>query len=192
MSFMPKQSPTDNRRSSASGPAVSLSIPKTQAKPAGLPPKRNLKAEEEAQIQRAFELFDQDGSGEIEFSEIETRLRELGFDANTQQAVNRVLANVDSDGSKKIDSKEFYKMMTSKLSKKDGEAEINRAFLKFDNERKGFITHKDLIEIAEQLGETVSDDYLRDMIMQFAKSKEGQQHGYITFEEFKEIMETEL
>ena len=76
---------------------------------------KDLSAEESALIDRAFRLFDEDGSGEIEVSEIEAKLQDFGFGKETTAAVAKVLASVDTDGSSKISPVEFKDLMTKKL-----------------------------------------------------------------------------
>jgi Ca2+-binding EF-hand superfamily protein len=60
-------------------------------------------------------LFDEDGSGSIEVSEIETKLKDMGFGNDVGAALRRVLSNADADGSTRISLAEFKKLMSKKM-----------------------------------------------------------------------------
>ena len=53
--------------------------------------------------------------------------------------------------------------MTTKMSEKDSETELNKAFILF-SQNKNYIDFEDLKIIATELGETMSDDELKEMM----------------------------
>ena len=65
-----------------------------------------LSEEEKAEIKEAFDLFDEDGSGDIELKELKVAMRALGFNP-TGAEVKAMMEEVDADGSGAIDFDEF-------------------------------------------------------------------------------------
>ena len=59
--------------------------------------------------------------------------------------------------------------MRTKLSERDGEKELEKAFVLF-SQGNDMITFENLKEIATELGETMSDDELRQMITEANKA----------------------
>ena len=57
-------------------------------------------------LKAAFELFDEDGSGELDPEEFKSALKELGFDLPDHQ-FREVMRRLDSDGNGLIDQEEF-------------------------------------------------------------------------------------
>ena len=64
----------------------------------------------------------------------------------------------------------FSKIILIK-NEKESHEEIERAFRLFDVDNTGVITFDNLRQIARELGETMSDDELRLMIMEANKSE---------------------
>ena len=63
--------------------------------------------------------------------------------------------------------------MTTKMSEKDSETELNKAFILF-SQNKNYIDFEDLKIIATELGETMSDDELKEMMYEANQSnREG-------------------
>jgi centrin-2/centrin-1 len=63
--------------------------------------------------------------------------------------------------------------MTTKMSERDQPEELEKAFILFSN-NKAFIEFDDLKRIARELGETMSDDELKEMMYEANKvDREG-------------------
>lgn len=72
-----------------------------------------------------------------------------------------------------IDFNEFLEIMQIKMSEKDSQAEIENAFKLFEDIDQGMvITLSSLKKVAEELGESMSDEELKEMILEANKSKE--------------------
>ena len=74
--------------------------------------------------------------------------------------------------------------MTTKISEKDSEQELSKAFILF-GQNKDEITFDDLKMIAMELGETMSDDELKEMIYEANKID---REGTVNREEFMQIL----
>merc|ERR1711964_257725 len=62
-----------------------------------------------------------------------------------------------------LDFNEFLEIMTAKMSEKDSKEQIQKAFLLFKGP-SGKISFDDLKAVAKELGETMSDEELMEMI----------------------------
>ena len=57
-----------------------------------------LTEEEVLEIKEAFDLFDTDGSGEIDSKELKVAMRALGFEPKKEE-IQKMISDVDDDGS---------------------------------------------------------------------------------------------
>lgn len=127
-------------------------------------------------------------------------LRALGFEpAKTEikrliQALDKPVqartdfADRDKEGVILIDFDDFTQIMTTKMSERDADKELEKAFILFSN-NKDHISLDDLQYISRELGETMTDDELREMILEAnRKSKDG----VVTLPEFMSILEKPL
>ena len=72
-----------------------------------------------------------------------------------------------------IDFNDFLEIMTTKMSEKDSANELEKAFILFSM-NKSSIDFNDLKRIARELGETMSDDELKEMVFEANKTdREG-------------------
>ena len=65
------------------------------------------------ELQEAFNLFDADKSGTIDYRELKTAMRALGF-ATKKQEVLHIMQEYDKDESGKIEFEEFKLIMLEK------------------------------------------------------------------------------
>eukprot|EP00696_Hemimastix_kukwesjijk_P014127 gnl/Hemi2/28064_TR9272_c0_g1_i1.p1 gnl/Hemi2/28064_TR9272_c0_g1~~gnl/Hemi2/28064_TR9272_c0_g1_i1.p1 ORF type:complete len:206 (+),score=91.89 gnl/Hemi2/28064_TR9272_c0_g1_i1:85-618(+) len=164
----------------AAPPASRAKQPTSIGRPGG---KFELTDEQKQEIKEAFDLFDTDGSGTIDAKELKVAMRALGFEPKKEE-IKKMIADVDQEGTGTIDYHEFLKMMTSKMSEKDSTEEILKAFRLFDDEDSGSISLKNLKRVARELGETMTDEELMEMIEEADRSGTGA----INQEDFIRIM----
>ena len=97
-------------------------------------------------------------------------MRALGFEpAKTEmkRLIQRLTTNVqsrdndkDTEGMVTIDMNDFIDIMTTKMSERDGDAQLEKAFILFAQE-KDHITFEDLEAVANQLGENMTPEELQ-------------------------------
>ena len=101
-------------------------------------------------------------------------MRALGFEPAKQEikklisdlnnnSQNRGDQDKEKEGMITIDYNDFEDIMTTKMSERDAEAQLEKAFILFSQE-KDHITFEDLKRIAIELGEHMTDDELKEMI----------------------------
>eukprot|EP00593_Proboscia_inermis_P006178 CAMPEP_0171309548 /NCGR_PEP_ID=MMETSP0816-20121228/19726_1 /TAXON_ID=420281 /ORGANISM="Proboscia inermis, Strain CCAP1064/1" /LENGTH=171 /DNA_ID=CAMNT_0011793165 /DNA_START=127 /DNA_END=642 /DNA_ORIENTATION=+ len=142
-----------------------------------------LSEEEIEEIREAFNLFDTDGSGTIDPKELKTAMQSLGFETKNQ-TIYQMIADIDKDGKGEIDFDEFLDLMTARMSDKDSKEDIQKVFNLFDDDKSGFITLSNLKRVSKELGETMSEAELLEMIERADSDEDGQIH----FEDFYAIM----
>merc|ERR1711861_57607 len=127
------------------------------------PGKAELTEEQKQEIREAFDLFDTDGSGAIDAKELKVAMRALGFEPKKE---------------------EVMMMMSAKMGEKDSREEIIKAFRLFDDDETGRISFKNLKRVAKELGETMTDEELQEMVDEADRDGDGE----INEEEFLRIM----
>jgi len=142
-----------------------------------------LSDEQKNEIKEAFDLFDTDKDGSIDYHELKVAMRALGFDVRKADVI-KLLKEYDRNETGKITFQDFNDIMTQKISDRDPEEEIRKAFQLFDDDHTGTISLKNLRRVARELGEQLTDDELQAMIDEFDKNGDG----LIDEQEFMSIM----
>mmetsp|Transcript_17811 Transcript_17811/g.37292 ORF Transcript_17811/g.37292 Transcript_17811/m.37292 type:complete len:172 (+) Transcript_17811:1-516(+) len=148
---------------------------------------RKLTEDQRAEIQEAFDLFDTDKSGSIDYHELKVAMRALGFPVRKEE-VRRLLSEHQSqaDDSGGVQYDTFLDIMTQKYLARNPDEEIWKAFKLFDEEGNGRISVRNMRRVARELGEHLNDDELRAMIDEFDRD----QDGAINEQEFMYIMKS--
>jgi centrin-1 len=117
--------------------------------------------------------------------DLKVALRALGFEP-AKEEIKRLISDLnngsaaqnrdrekDKEGQVSIDFNDFLEIMTTKMSERDQPEELEKAFILF-SQNKSFIEFEDLKRIARELGETMSDDELKEMMYEANKvDREG-------------------
>jgi len=110
-------------------------------------------------------------------------MRALGFEPKKEE-IKKMIADVDREGRGVIEFADFLDLMTVKMAERDPREEILKAFKLFDSENRGKIGLKDLKRVARELGETMTEEELQEMIDEADRDGDGE----ISEEEFIRIM----
>eukprot|EP00965_Chrysotila_dentata_P237964 6202219-Pleurochrysis_carterae.AAC.1 len=122
--------------------------------------KPGLSEEQVEEIREAFNLFDTDHSGSIDYRELKAAMRALGFEVKKEE-LRKMITDIDADGSGQIEFPEFLEMMTGKMGEKDTKEEILKVFKLFDDDSTGKISFKNLKRVAKELGENMTEEELQ-------------------------------
>ncbi|GBG92054.1 hypothetical protein CBR_g54309 [Chara braunii] len=149
--------------------------------------KKGLTLEERQEVREAFELFDVDKRGRINYRQVKVAMRALGFNVRKEE-VRSLMSEYCQDDCSPDDQtatlSEFMDMMAVKIGERDPNEEIAKAFRLFDDDNTGKITMKNLRRIVREIGEDISEQELNSMIEEFDKDGDGE----ISEAEFYEIM----
>jgi centrin-1 len=107
----------------------------------------------------------------------------LGFESKNG-AIFQMISDMDADGNGSNDFGEWLSLMTKRVNDKDSRANINKIFALFDDERTGFISIKNLRRISQEVGETVSEEELQELI----NRADTDHDGLVSEEEFYVIL----
>eukprot|EP00812_Abedinium_dasypus_P008310 NODE_2080_length_999_cov_206.361229.p1 GENE.NODE_2080_length_999_cov_206.361229~~NODE_2080_length_999_cov_206.361229.p1 ORF type:complete len:199 (-),score=79.93 NODE_2080_length_999_cov_206.361229:311-907(-) len=142
-----------------------------------------LDEEQVEELKEAFNLFDTEQAGTIDVRELKAALRALGFEVKKED-VRRMLAEIGKDPTQAIDFNDFLEMMRGKMPDKNSRAEIDKVFALFDEDETGKISFRNLRRIAQELGESLTDEELQEMIEEADRDGDGM----INPEEFYRVM----
>lgn len=141
--------------------------------------------EELAEYKEAFDLFDKDRDGAITTQELNDVMTALG-QSPTEEDLKKMLQEVDTDGNGIIDLNEFLNLITRHQETSDPEKDMLDVFRMFDKNGDGFITADELSLVMTNLGQSMSDDEVREMIGEADNDGDGR----IDYEEFVKMMMT--
>ncbi|XP_010282705.1 PREDICTED: centrin-2, partial [Phaethon lepturus] len=145
--------------------------------------KLELSEEQKQEIREAFDLFDTDGTGNIDVKELKVAMRALGFEPKKEE-IKKMISDIDKEGTGKISFSDFLVVMTQKMAEKDSKEEILKAFKLFDDDETGKISFKNLKRVAKELGENLTDEELQEMIDEADRDGDGE----VNEQEFLRIM----
>ncbi|KAF0914666.1 hypothetical protein E2562_031127 [Oryza meyeriana var. granulata] len=103
-----------------------------------------LTSEQMVAFQEAFLLFDKNGDGCITLEELAAVTRSLGLEP-TDQELNDMMREVDTDGNGIIDFQEFLSLIARKMKDGDGDEELKEAFEVLDKDQNGFISPTEVV-----------------------------------------------
>jgi centrin-1 len=158
-----------------------VDVPRRSSPPPGLT------EEEVEELREAFNLFDTDGSGTIDPKELKEAMLNLGIQAKNQ-AIFDIISDIDKDGKGQIDFEEFLDVMTCKMSDTNSKEDIRKVFDLFDDEKTGYITLQNLKRVSKELGETMTEAELMEMIERADTDNDGK----ISPEDFYKVMTTKI
>lgn len=131
-----------------------------------------LTEDQKAEIKEAFDLFDSNKTGCVDYRELKVSMRALGFDVKKAE-VTELMKRYDRNETGTIQWEDYFEILSDKYLSRDPVEEIIKAFKLFDDEGTGKITLKNLRRVARELGENLSDEELQAMIDEFDKDQDG-------------------
>mmetsp|Transcript_31619 Transcript_31619/g.50483 ORF Transcript_31619/g.50483 Transcript_31619/m.50483 type:complete len:190 (-) Transcript_31619:573-1142(-) len=162
------------------------------------PPQQEISPERLEQLKQAYSVFDKDGDGEVTEREFAHVMKCLGQN-HTEEEISAMFEQVDTDGSGMIDFEEFldflkimetgsYKMGSGSKVENNYDLSISEnwayAFRIFDLDGDGFITPSELRQVLTNMGETLSEAEVCEMINEVDADGDGK----LNMDEFVGVM----
>ena len=126
----------------------------------------NLTTDQIEHFREVFAVFDADGSGAIDGSELGSCLRALGQNLSEEE-LKELIMSVDEDHSGTIDFEEFLGMINSKTDAINCEDEMLAAFQEFDIARKGKLPRSTFLYIFAEIGDPIRHQEVDQMLLEF-------------------------
>lgn len=146
------------------------------------------------QIKEAFSLFDADGSGQIDASELKLVLKGIGIGNLRETEIQTTIMAMDT-GAGVVHYEEFEKLVLKRMADAGSADEIWKAYQLFDPQETGRISFEDLKRVAKMEDPSIGDDQIHQ-IMRACSNAAGRETSYggsedhtgITFEDWRAIM----
>ncbi|OMJ69652.1 hypothetical protein SteCoe_32567 [Stentor coeruleus] len=135
------------------------------------------------ELKEAFDMFDTGNTGTILAADLKISMENEGFKTHNQSIYN-LIHNFHIDVKTRVDFKEFITLISYNQNDESTIDEIRILFNIFDVERKGFIELKNLRKIARELGESLNERELVELI----RKSDIDGDGKVTFDDFYTIM----
>ena len=145
----------------------------------------HLTEEEIAKIKRQFLILDEDGSGELCVSELESILKDPKLKMS-QQDVSNLLEEFDIDGNGTINVCEFLILMANKKNRKlihraiVLRTRIRRTFNELDRDGNGYISKEEFKSVMRKQGLPLKKSQLNAIMAEADKNGDGK----IDYDEF--------
>ena len=166
---------TDRRNSTFRQPGVR----KVQRK---LP---KLTDEQIVEFKEAFKLFDKDNGGSIDVEELKDALEALGQNP-THEDCQRMVDEVDDDGSGEIEFDEFLVLMSKQIQESDVVWDCEKAFDIWDTDHDGKITVEQVTSIFHRLPERPTDEEIEELI----DIADSDRDGMIDFDDLMTMLDS--
>jgi len=135
-------------------------------------------------LKAAFTMFDKNGDQKISETELYEVMCYLGV-KTTQEECKAMIRVVDKNRNGYVDYDEFIQMMThTQIKPLSAADELKKTFDIFDIDGNGFISAEEIKKTMENLGESLTDDEVRDMI----KAADINGDGKIDLNEFSGLL----
>lgn len=137
-------------------------------------------------LKETFDLFDEDRGGTIDPAEIEKVLEQLGL-AGRSKIVFEMITGF-RELNRPIKFEEFLEIVCSKVGDNKSREGLKKVFSLWDPEGNGVIDFDSFKRIAKELGETMNDDDIQEMMHNAYILNNTETHDNFSFEEFYNIV----
>mmetsp|Transcript_42448 Transcript_42448/g.51462 ORF Transcript_42448/g.51462 Transcript_42448/m.51462 type:complete len:166 (+) Transcript_42448:617-1114(+) len=132
-----------------------------------------------AEFKECFSLFDKDGSGTVDTSELGIVLKSIGQQL-TDEELLAMVREVDADGSGEVDFPEFCALMARQMQNMHEDSELLDMFELFDEGGTGYVSKSSLRYIVKHIAQDIEMSSY-DSLMEAIPGES------INFHQFKEL-----
>ena len=143
--------------------------------------------EQVQEIKKAFDLFDTDKKGLISAQDIKLAMKSQGF-KRKNQTVYQIVCELGDEIKGQMDFDDFFYLLTERNVDSVEENDIKKFFDMFDRDGRGYIEIKNLRSVARELGESLEDDDIADLM----RKSDLDGDGKVTYADFFKIMSNAL
>ena len=134
----------------------------------------SLSDDELHEFKEAFSILDRSGTGKITIKDISEFLSSLGQINPTNEEILELVKDVDIEKKGSIDFPQFLQLMEINTNK-DKQKEINQAWNVFQlQSTNNVITVEKMQSVLEKLGESLTNEQVRDMINEIEQNTKGE------------------
>ena len=135
------------------------------------------------EVKEAFNVFDSEQTGGLDARELKAAISALNIKISKDE-IRNIYKEFGKDIREKITLEEFMEIVIPRLPDRHSKEYIQKIFQYFDLENTGKITSRHLKKIAQEIGENLSDEELKEIMEEADRDGDG----YIGFEDFYRIM----
>jgi len=123
----------------------------------------------ESLIKEAFQMFDEDGSGEIDAREFKKVIKSLGLNMNDDN-IKEIMKKIGKNHSGYIDLEEFTEVMLNHQIKEQitVNEHLENTFTLYDKDQDGIISEQDLIRVSKEVEDILGSEEA-SLIISFTK-----------------------
>lgn len=151
---------------------------------------------ERLRLREQFDLYDKDGNGVIDKTELRNLLEDIAGQDSPSTAqhwvvdsiVDSVMASFDSDGSDDLDFADFARLMEDTVLLDGKLREYQQAFQAIDTSGNGLLAASEVKALFEDLGHSLTDQKLFDIMEKCDAGGQGQ----LAFNDFLGLFREEL
>lgn len=145
--------------------------------------KKQLTEEQTLEVKEAFNVFDSEQTGGLDARELKAALSALNVKISKDE-IRQIYSEFGKDIREKINQEEFFEIITPRLPDRHTKDYIKMIFKYFDLDNNEKISIRNLKKIAQEIGENLSDEELKEILEEADKDNDG----FIGFEDFYRIM----
>ena len=134
--------------------------------------KNTLTEDEVDELKEAFNLFDNEGKGSIDVKDLKTLFLTLGITVRKRD-VKHMMKELDKEGQATLQIEDITELVADLMKMRALGDEVSKMFGIVDDDNTGAVTMKNLKRLIAEVGETLTDAELQELMREADTSGEG-------------------